>query len=140
MVSWQPGDIAEPRPAPDSAVREAERVLRVRLPGDFLAVAAVHQGATPAPAKFDLPDGSISAVAHLLHFEPGFGNIVTRRFPVEPVLEKGIIPFAEDVGGDLLCFNYRNTPDNPSVVFWSVDGGSVELAPSFTVFVDALHA
>src|SRR4051812_25715336 len=137
MVIWNDGVISNPSPASDAAVREAERALRVRFPADFLAVARLHQGAEPTPQKITLPDGAITAVKNLLHFEAEFGtrNIVARRFPVEQVLAKGIIPFAEDIGDDLFCFNYRKTPDTPTVVFWSVDTGVVPLAASFTAFV-----
>ncbi len=50
-----------------------------------------------------------------------------------------VIPFAEDIGGDLFCFDYRRDPAYPSVVFWSVDTGSVPLADSFTAFLDTLY-
>lgn len=141
MTEWHDAAITAPGAASETAVRDAERALRVRLPIDFLAVAREHQGAAPAPAKVTLPDGSVTGVAHLLHFEdePGFTNIVARRFPVAEVLDKGIIPFAEDVGGDLFCFNYRQDPERPSVVYWSVDTGAVPLASDFTAFVAALH-
>ncbi len=141
MVTWHDGLIANPPLASDDAVRTAERALRVRFPADFLAVARVHQGATPVPSGITLPDGAVTAVKNLLHFadEPGIRNIVARRFPVVDVLAKGVIPFAEDIGDDLFCFNYRKTPDAPTVVFWSVDTGMVPLAASFTDFLALLH-
>lgn len=140
-VFWRDSLIVDPPAASDAAVREAERSLRVGLPADFLEVARVHQGATPVPAKVTLPDGAVTSVKNLLHFEdePGMRNIVHRRFPVLDVLDKGIIPFAEDIGDDLFCFNYRKDPYDPSVVFWSVDTGAVLLAPDFDSFVAMLH-
>lgn len=141
VVTWHDSLIPNPALASDAAVRNAERALRVRFPADFLAVARVHQGAVPNPADITLPDGAVTAVKNLLHFEdePGMWNIIARRFPVEGVLEKGVIPFAEDIGDDLFCFNYRQTPDAPTVVFWGVDTGMVPLAASFTEFVALLH-
>ncbi len=141
MVTWQAGVSPNPSVASDAAVRAAERALRIRFPADLLAVARVQQGAVPTPAKITLPDGAVTAVKHLLHFaeEPGMQNIVARQFPVANVLDKGVIPFAEDIGDDLFCFNYRETPDTPSVVFWSVDSGIIPLAASFTEFVALLH-
>ena len=141
MIEWHDGAIPAPQPASDGAVRDAERALRVRLPVDFLEVARVHQGAAPVPARIDLPDGAVTSVVHLLHFAdvPGFTNITARIFPVAGVIDKGVIPFAEDVGGDLFCFNYRETPETPSVAYWSVDTGLLPLAPNFTKFVEMLH-
>jgi len=51
-----------------------------------------------------------------------------------------IIPFAEDTGGDLFCFDYRKSAETPSVVFWSAGTGIIAIAPDFTTFLDALHA
>lgn len=142
MVTWEDGAIRDPPPAPDEAVRAAEDELRVDLPPDLLAVARVHQGARPVPSSFTLPDGAVTAVAHLLHFEPSpfTSNILAASLPLEEVLDKGVIPFAQDIGGDVLCFSFHEDYDAPPVVFWSVDTGPVALAPTFTAFVELLHA
>ena len=126
-------------PASDDVVRAHEDVLRVDLPRDFLAIAQRRQGASPEPAGVTLPNGFVTAVDQLLHFEEGFRNIVTRRFPLETVLDKGVIPFADDIGGGVYCFSYRDDYDRPPVVFWSVGWGALPLAPSFTAFLDTLH-
>ncbi|MEU8233315.1 SMI1/KNR4 family protein [Actinoplanes sp. NPDC048967] len=141
MVTWVDGAIDDPRPASDTAVREAQDELEVILPSEFLAVARIHQGAAPVPARIDLPDGFSTAVDHLLHFEdsPFVSNIVAAIFPLLDVLDEGIIPFAADAGGDFLCFDYRADNDHPSVVFWSVDWGVVPLAPTFAGFLGMLH-
>lgn len=141
MVTWVDGAISDPAPASDAAVRAAEDQLRVDLPADFLAIARTRQGARPEPAGIDLPNGFGTAVANLLHFEdqPFVSNIVAARFPVAESLDKGVIPFAADVGGDLFCFSYRDDYDNPPVVFWSVDWGTLPLAPSFSAWVEMLR-
>ena len=141
MVTWVDGAIADPSPAADAAVRGAEDALRVDLPPDFLAVARVHQGATPQPDGIALPNGFTTGVAHLLHFEeaPFVSNIVAARFPVAESLDKGVIPFAADIGGGLFCFSYRKDYDHPPVVHWSADWGELPLAASFTDFVALLR-
>ncbi|GAA0510461.1 SMI1/KNR4 family protein [Paractinoplanes deccanensis] len=141
MVDWVDGAIDDPQPASDTAVRQAQDELEVRLPPDFLAVAQIHQGAAPVPAGIDLPNGFGTAVDHLLHFEdsPFVSNIVAAIFPLLDVLDEGIIPFAADVGGDFFCFDYRADDDQPSVVFWSVDWGIVPLAPDFAGFLGMLR-
>lgn len=141
MPDWIDGALAQSPPASDAAIRSAEVVLRVRLPQDFLDVARQTQGARPEPGKFTLPDGAVSGIQHLLHFEnaPFTSNIVSRREVVAGVLPKGVIPFAEALGGDLLCFSFRANYDHPPVVFWSVDCGLVPLAGSFTDLLALLH-
>lgn len=141
MVEWSDEAIEGPHPASEDAVRGAERELRVRFPADFLAVATIRQGAEPIPAGIEIPGFYGTSVFHLLHFEeePWMSNIVNRLFPLEGVLDKGVIPFAEDIGRDVFCFNYRHTPNTPSVDYLSVDTGLVELAPSFTDFIALLR-
>ena len=140
-VEWRDSLIPNPPVASDAAIRNVERALRVRLPADFLDVARMHQGARPTPDGITLPDGSVTGVKNLLHFEaePANRNIVHRRFPVDDILAKGVVPFAEDVGDDLFCFDYRTSPDAPAVVYWSVDTGVVPVAADFTRFLAALH-
>lgn len=141
MVEWTAGAIQDPSPPADAVVRQAEDELRVDLPADFLAVARACQGARPQPGGVTLPDGSVTAVDCLLHFEdaPFTTNILAAGFPYEGILPKGVIPFARDIGGDVYCFNYRDDYDRPSVVYWSADTGMVPLAASFTEFVASLH-
>ncbi len=140
MVTWHDGAITNPAPAAPEAVRQAERALRIRFPADFLAVAAVHQGARPDPASFTLPDGSVEAIDHLLHFmEGGLSSVTERILPLRGVLPKGVIPFANALGSNVLCFNYRGDYDNPTVKFWSVDTGSLPIASDFTDLLGKLH-
>jgi hypothetical protein len=140
MVTWIDGALTSPSPARREQVLSVENRLRVDLPPDFLAVAATHQGAAPSPAHIKLPNGTWSSVAHLFHFEdsPFTSNILAAAFPWRDSLDKGVIPFAADIGGDLFCFNYRADYGNPPVVHFSVDNGMLPLAASFSDFVALL--
>lgn len=59
--------------------------------------------------------------------------------------EDGLIPFGENGGGDMICFDYRNhlNTDNPPIVIWNHDMGlehrTVFIADSFEEFVNMLH-
>ena len=140
-VDWQPDAVPGAPPAIADQVIAAYRALgRWPLPQDFLEIASGKQGARPVPGSFTLPDGRVEAVEHLLHFQgDSFSDIVERRFPLQDVLDDGVIPFAECLGGDVLCFDFRADRENPTVAFWSVDTGLVPLAASFTAFVALLH-
>ena len=138
-VTWTDGALARPGPARAAQVIAAARELGVHFPEDFLAVAMRHPGAEPIPSGFQMPNGFVYAVEHLLHFEPdSFANIVTRRFPLRDVMPETVVPFAEASGGDLVCFDYSRDPEAPTVAFWSVDTGLVPLASSFTAFLELL--
>lgn len=141
MTRWVDDLIPDPQPAAPAVVAAAQNALRVPLPQDFLAVAATRQGARPEPGDIALPNGTVTTIAHLLHFEdsPPHTNIVGRGFPLRGILPKGVIPFAEDVGGDLLCFNYREDYDHPPIAFWSVDTGLLPVAASFSDLLAKLH-
>jgi cell wall assembly regulator SMI1 len=141
MVEWINDSIDRMRPATNDEVKAAEEALGVRFPADFLAIAQPQQGVEPVPHQVDLPNGFTVSVDHLLPFSEsaGIDNIVARRFPLEDVLDPKVVPFAEDTGGDLFCFDYGKGADTPSVGFWSTDTGLVQLAPDFTSFVASLH-
>ena len=129
-----------PRAAAEQIIAAYRALGGWPLPEDFLEVGAARQGVRPEPASFDRPGGAVESVEHLLHFEPGsFSNIVERRFPLQDVLDDGVIPFAECAGGDVLCFDFRDDRDALTVAFWSVDTGLVPIASSFTAFVALLH-
>ncbi len=141
-VRWIDHAIPDPRPAPEATIRDYERRLRVPFPADYRAVATVRQGARPDPAGIALPGGFGTAVSHLFHFEeqPAFSNIVTAAFPFEGVLEKGWIPFAADIAGDVFCLDYRTDYDRPRVLFWGQGFGPLPLADSFTAWAGMLRA
>jgi hypothetical protein len=142
MVTWTDGHLSDPEPASDAEVRAAERALRVRLPADFLAVAQARPGARPQPSRILLPGGFGTAVEGLLHFAddgPGLSNILSCQWLLRDVLDKGVIPFALDIGHDVFCFNYRKDYDRPTVMFWGQGFGAIPLAPSFTAFLELLH-
>ena len=140
-VTWINDQIANPPYASDEAVRVIERQFGVRFPADYLAVARAHQGAAPRPAGFDVEDFGRTAVQYLLHFEekPPFSNIASRWEMAQDGLAEKVVPFAEEIGGDLVCLDFRENPDAPTVAFWSVDTGEVTIADSFTDFLTKLH-
>ena len=59
--------------------------------------------------------------------------------------EDGLIPFGENGGGDMICFDYRKnqTTDNPPIVIWNHDMGLkhrvVFIANNFEEFINMLH-
>ena len=143
-VTWSDYTLPHPRAACDEAILAAERELGVRLPGDFVAVARVHQGRTPSPAAFTLADGSNSILNDLLHFEPAvsLGNLCQTWRQVRELLPAGVIPFAGDPFGNLLCFDYRASASAPPVLFWAHDEPGAALQPvaaSFTELLERLH-
>ena len=56
---------------------------------------------------------------------------------------KGLIPFANDGGGNLTCFDYRKCKENPPIVFWVCGDPEGEdthfVANNFEEFVNMLY-
>ena len=141
-ITWYDYTIDNPPKASPESVAKAEKELGVKLPADFLAIAAVHQGAGPEPDGFDTPDGGGSAISSLFHFEEGLFNNIVARWDSAVALPDKVIPFAADGLGNLICFDYRTTPDHPSVVFWDhekCDDPPQFIASSFTEFLSKLY-
>jgi hypothetical protein len=57
-------------------------------------------------------------------------------------LPDNVFPFAEDAGGAMMCFDFRDDAANPKVVYWVHDSWEPEpiqpLASSFTEFLEML--
>lgn len=66
-------------------------------------------------------------------------------WPIEYRFEDGLIPFGDNGGGDMICFDYRKDreTDNPPIVIWNHDMGLehrvVFIAPNFEEFINMLH-
>ena len=142
-VTWSDYLLTHPPVAAEESIRAAERTLGVRFPADYLAVARNNQGRSPSRGLFALEDGSDSVFNDLLHFEKApSGNLVKTWLNYEDLLPKGVIPFATDPGGNLLCFDYRQSVDKPTVVFWEHDNPGAptqRVAVSFTDLIEKLR-
>ena len=66
-------------------------------------------------------------------------------WPIEYRFEDGLIPFGDNGGGDMICFDYRHdkTTNNPPIVIWNHDMGLkhrvVFVANNFEEFINMLH-
>ncbi|MCL2713128.1 MAG: SMI1/KNR4 family protein [Alphaproteobacteria bacterium] len=142
-ITWRNFAITNPPKRSPESIAKTEKELGVKLPADFLAVAAMHQGRACSPNCFDLPDGSSSALGYVSIFEdePRDDRIVSPWNNAVAVPD-GVIPFSRDGGGDLICFDYRKTPDHPTVVFRDhekCDDPPLYVACSFTDFLNKLY-
>jgi hypothetical protein len=70
-----------------------------------------------------------------------YETVEQQFFDPAEFLPKGLVPFAGD--SNLVCFDYRNTKEEPPIVFWCGDDSEGEdvhfIANSFEEFVDMLH-
>ena len=145
FVSWR--DTQEI--ASEKDINDIERKICILFPNDYIECAKYHHGGRPSPQDFEVIsnfDGSLieTCLGGLLTFNPKSDYIleVFESLTKEHSLKK-IVPFATDGSGDYICFDYRETKENPPVVYWEHEAYPPEkaisyLAPTFTDFLKML--
>lgn len=131
------------RPATEEQIRGVERELKISFPLDFRECLAACQGGTPRKNAFLIADpriGSfVSGIGAMLNLKDRDADAILSAIRgLGAQLPKGLIPFADDGGGDLVCLDYRDRPEEPSIVYWQRDGDIVPLAHTFTGFIEIL--
>jgi len=132
----------------DEAIDTVEQRLGVRLPADYIECVRQCDGGWPHLHHFSYPDPDLGAVetsiGRFLSLSASHeGNLLEVLDWLSDQLPSGIVPFADEPGGDFICFDYRSGA-TPSVVYWmherSGDEAVVTLAPTFSAFLDELRA
>src|SRR5205814_2145735 len=138
-------------PASSTAIQQVETALQVRFPEDYREVVRQHQGEAPRQSLFDfLEHGqeTTSVMGALFHFldeasASGFYsyNLLQNYNNRRHLLPEGVIPFSEDSGGNSIAFDFRHSPDAPSVVFVNHEATEAEeqvlpIAPDFRAFLN----
>jgi hypothetical protein len=133
-----------------------EKFYKIKLPRLYIMLIVQHNGARLDNSYFDYndpnyKDGKGSNSIAFEKFENIDCSIDTIKsgeetdWDIKYRFEDGLIPFGDNGGGDLICFDYRKNrdTDNPPIVIWNHDMGLehrvVFIANSFEEFVDMLH-
>jgi cell wall assembly regulator SMI1 len=153
-IKWNSYLWQESRPAILRDIEHIETALGIHFPDDYRKVVMLHQGEIPQQNLFNFVENNektILVMSVLFHFledksESGFysynvlENYHNRRHLLPPL----VIPFSEDPGGNQIAFDFRKTPDAPTIVF--VDHEEVGetnwvscIASNFTEFLSMLH-
>lgn len=140
-VAWQ----GTREPLPDRVLAGAELLLGVIFPSDYRDCVRVNHGGRPEPNGFVVPADPApwgSGVGILLSLDPHDPNGVwgvLGRLGVDAQLPAGLVPVAEDGGGDFICLDYRGGPERLAVVYWSHEvGGEAGVVPVAETFGDFL--
>lgn len=136
-------------------VRKLEKIHNLVLPKKYVNFITMHNGARISARVFDYFDPNIeeknSDAVHFNRVEKIQDLITLLKYdeepdwPVEYLFEDGLIPFGDNGGGDMICFDYRTNraTDNPPVVIWNHDMGLeyrvVFIAKNFEEFVNMLY-
>lgn len=134
----------------DARVSAVEAVLGVRLPEDYRECIKKYHGGTPSRSRFTFKDQKLgdmeSCLGVLLSLdEDDAENLVDTWHELAPQLPRAVVPFADDGGGDFICFDYRDVRQTttPVVVYWHHERVQPEaltpLCNSFSEFMSMLY-
>ena len=133
-----------------------ENCFHVKLPDAYIKFILAHNGASLVNDVFDYDDpnykdGRNADALAFMKVEAIQLRIDTVKsgeepdWPIEYRFEDGLIPFGDNGGGDMICFDYRHdkTTNNPPIVIWNHDMGFdhrvVFVANNFEEFINMLH-
>lgn len=95
----------------------AEERLGIIFPKSYKDLIQQHSGGNVIKDSFTYKESngelSFGSVYMLNLFE-----ILEKYFDPPEFFSKGLVPFADDGGGNLTCFDYRKCSENPPIVFW----------------------
>ncbi|MBJ7994131.1 SMI1/KNR4 family protein [Bacillus mycoides] len=132
-------------PITDEEIQKVEQYFNIKLPNDFAECVKKYDGGYPHPKVFDVPgqDENVFSDLLTLHIEDRY-SIVQNYEGIKDRLVDKVYPFAIDPFGNLLCFDYRNNLEAPTVVFWEHEEEEMEKAiypvcSSFTELLNSLR-
>ncbi|WJF85422.1 SMI1/KNR4 family protein [Bacillus subtilis] len=106
--------------ATNSQIKEVEEKLKIKFPTDYKEFIKDHNGCSPINKKVVLFQDSRESINNLLSMgDPTRPiDLLSTIDNVKDRLVDKIIPFATDAGGNLFCFDYRMSSQEPVIVFW----------------------
>ncbi|EEM02900.1 MULTISPECIES: SMI1/KNR4 family protein [Bacillus] len=146
-----------PLPSEDLIFKK-EEAWRVELPLDYKNFIKLHNGGLPEKNSFICNNHSYAVIRFLCileapeHIESGMFDIdvIWSRFDERltddgDLLGVALLPIAVLFAGNVLCFDFRESRNSPTVCVWDHEN-SVELEPvvyyvtnTFQQFLDMLH-
>ncbi|MGE7856262.1 MULTISPECIES: SMI1/KNR4 family protein [Bacillus] len=129
----------------DKQIKQLEQNLGVKFPNDFIECVQKYDGGYPTPDTFTIPNQDENSLNNLLTVDSNRKYSILETYNhTKDRLPNKIYPFARDPFGNLLCFDYRNNPISPTIVFWDHEEEEIEVATSpvcstFTELLDSLH-
>lgn len=119
-----------------------ERRIDINLPEEYVELIKEHNGGYVKNKEFVYRNANNEIELGSMYMLNLFDILKEYINPPE-FFPKRLVPFAEDGGGNLTCFDYRETKINPSIVFWVHDdpeGNDVHfVANNFEEFINMLH-
>ena len=142
----------------DALLQEREVAWKVQLPEDYKKFIMRKNGFRPSKNSFSLKNRSFLIERFLCVLENTKDNplgvydidvvmskLDERLFVHEDILGFKLVPIVALFGGDFLCLNYIEDPENPSICIWyheesyELDPAVEFIANNFTEFLAMLQ-
>ncbi|MFU2201522.1 SMI1/KNR4 family protein [Bacillus subtilis] len=106
--------------ATNNQIEYVEEKLKIKFPTDYREFIKDHNGCSPIDKKVVLFQNSRETINNLLSIGGPTRpiDLLSTIDNVKDRLVDKIIPFATDAGGNLFCFDYRMSAQEPVIVFW----------------------
>jgi len=127
-------------PVLESDFMKIEISFGIQLPELYKEIVRENNGGRPLPNRFDTENNKKRVIKAFLSIDEREGNLENVYGWIKERIPQQIIPFASDPGGNYLCFDYRSSPVDPSVVFWNHENNSIEMVSlDFTSFTKMVY-
>lgn len=134
-------------PITQEDIEYAEKETGLTLPKDYVKLVLKYNGGRPDPGflyQGETIYGIVSQFTTLDKKDPSNLVVMYNLISKDPRRTDNVIllPFADDPGGNLFCFMYKNKKDTqPSIVFYDHETGDIEytIASNFTEFINMLQ-
>jgi len=158
-IEWQFAD----EPVSEDYAKKIGDDLGFNFPKDYISCVAINNGANVEPDLFNVGKRE-KVFGTLLSYDKDNDEFIVDVYnSYRNTLPNGVVPFAFDPAGNLICFDYKDHEGNPIVVFWEHENaGEKEMimreegltedqaekrarenvfyvAATFTEFLDKLH-
>ncbi|MEC1261439.1 SMI1/KNR4 family protein [Bacillus swezeyi] len=106
--------------ATNEQIHSLEETLNIEFPLDYKEYIKEFNGCSPVDKRVVVIEGFRESINNLLSIgDPERPIDLYKTFNnVKDRLVDNVFPFATDAGGNLFCFDYRESVKKPTVVFW----------------------
>jgi hypothetical protein len=141
-IRWRYYVWRERRPVEPAEIELLQASWGVRLPEEYKKLVSEYQGMSPEPSTFRVGrvvKGFNTLLAITRDSESESYSVQHCDAVLRPLVPSGIHPFGDTPGGEYLCFDYRDSPEQPRIVLVSVEAHVHLVANGFQEFMDGLY-
>ncbi|MBH5319428.1 SMI1/KNR4 family protein [Paenibacillus sp. GSMTC-2017] len=104
------------------SIAKVEKKLGVSFPDEYITIVMNYNGSCPTPCLYKIYGKETgNAYKKIFGYLIPYGlqdrpNFLEEYTVLKKMLPKNVIPFADDPGGDYICFDFRSS-DEPKIVY-----------------------